>query len=75
MTDAPDVVDVLLGTSLGTSDHCFVNSELLVEQAIPEHNNRRVVHLKHRITWTVFGMLSGVSRGSPFYVLLILLVL
>ena len=27
ITDAPDVVDVLLGTPLGTSDHCFVNCE------------------------------------------------
>ena len=47
MTDAPDVVDVTLGSPLGTSDHCFVNCELLVEQVIPEHNIRRVVHLKH----------------------------
>ena len=38
MTDAPDVVDVSLGTPLGTSDHCFVNCELLVEQVIAEHN-------------------------------------
>ena len=51
MTDAPDVVDVSLGTPLGTSDHCFVNCELLVEQVIPEHDIRRVVHLKHRINW------------------------
>ena len=50
MTDAPDV-DVLLGTPLGTSDRCFVNCELLVEQVIPEHNIRHVVHLKHRINW------------------------
>ena len=51
MTAAPDVVDVSLGTPLGTSDHCFVNCELLVEQVIPQHNIRRVVHLKHRINW------------------------
>ena len=38
MTDAPDVVDVSLGTPLGTY-HCFVNCELLVEQVIPEHKN------------------------------------
>ena len=38
MTDAPDVVDVSLVTPLDTSDHCFVNCELLVEQVIPEHN-------------------------------------
>ena len=50
MTDAPDV-DVSFGTPLGTSDHCFVNCELLVEQVIPEHNIRRVVHLIHRINW------------------------
>ena len=30
MTDAPDVVNVSLGSPLGTSDHCFVNCELLV---------------------------------------------
>ena len=36
---------------MGTSDHCYVNCEFLVEQVIPEHNIRRVVHLKHRINW------------------------
>ena len=51
MTDAPDVVDVSLGSPLGTSDHCFVNCELLVEQVIAVHDIRRVVHLKHSINW------------------------
>ena len=37
--------------ALCTSDHCFINCELFVEQVIPEHNIRRVVHLKHRINW------------------------
>ena len=32
MTDPPDVVNVSLGSPLGTSDHCFVNCELLVER-------------------------------------------
>ena len=49
MTDAPDFVDVSLGTPLGTSDNCFVNCDLLIEQVITEHNIRHVVHLKHRI--------------------------
>ena len=75
MTDSPDVVDMSLGTPLVTSDHCFVNCELLVEQVIPEHNIRRVVHLKHRINWDNVRMLSGVFRGTPFCDLLILLVL
>ena len=51
MTDAPDVDNMSLGSQLGTSDHCFVNCELLVEQVIPEHNIKRVVHWKHRINW------------------------
>ena len=29
MTDAPDVVNVSLGSPLGTSDHCFINCYLL----------------------------------------------
>ena len=40
-----------LGSPLGTSDHCFVKCELLVEQVIPGHNIRRVVHLKRIINW------------------------
>ena len=28
MTDVPDIVDVVVGTPLGTSDHCFVLSSL-----------------------------------------------
>ena len=36
MTDAPDIVDVFVGTPLGISDHCFVSCVLRVEQSVPE---------------------------------------
>ena len=40
MTDVPDIVDVVVGTPLGTSDHCFV---LRVEKSVPEYNVRSTV--------------------------------
>ena len=51
MTDAPDKADVLVGTPLGTSDHCFVSCVLRVEQSVPEYNVRSTVFLKHRTNW------------------------
>ena len=48
MTDAPDIVDVYVGTPLGTSDHCFVSCGFRVEQSEPECNVRSNVFLKHR---------------------------
>ena len=51
MMDAPDIVDVFVGTPLGTSDHCFVNCMLWVEQSVPENNVRSTVFLKHRTNW------------------------
>ena len=32
MTDVPDTADVLVGTPLGTSDHCFASCVVWVEQ-------------------------------------------
>ena len=43
MTDVPDIVDVSVGTPLGTSDHCFVRCVLRVEQYVPDHNTRSTV--------------------------------
>ena len=40
MTDVPDIVDVVVGTPLGTSDHCFVSCVLRFEQSVPEYNVR-----------------------------------
>ena len=48
MTDVPDIVDVVVGTQLGTSDHCFVSCVLLVEQSAQERNVRSSVFLKQR---------------------------
>ena len=48
MTDASDLIDVFLGTPLGTSDHCFVSCVLRVEHSVPEYNVRSTVFLKHR---------------------------
>ena len=51
MTDIPDKVDLVVGTQLGTSDHCFVSCVLRVEQSVPEYNVRSTVFLKHRTNW------------------------
>ena len=51
MTDVPDIVDVVVCTSLGTSDHCFVSCVLRVEQCVPESNVRSTVFLKHCTNW------------------------
>ena len=48
MTDVPDIVDVVVGTPLGTSDHCIVSCVLRVGQSVPEYNVRSTVCLKHR---------------------------
>ena len=40
MTDAPDIVNVFVGTPLGISDHCFVSCVLQVEESVPEYNVR-----------------------------------
>ena len=47
----PDIVDVVVDTPLGTSDHCFVSSELCVEQSVPEYNIRSTVLPKHHTHW------------------------
>ena len=51
MTDVPDIVDLFVGTPLGTSDHCIISCVLRVEQSVPEYNIRSIVFLKHRINW------------------------
>ena len=48
MTDAANMVDVFIGTPLGTSDHCFVSFVRRVEQSVPEYNVRSTIFLKHR---------------------------
>ena len=51
MTDVPDIVDVFVGTPLGTSDHCVVSCVVRVEQSVPEYNIRSIVFPKHRTNW------------------------
>ena len=51
MTDALDIVDVSIGTSLGSSDHCIVSCVLRVKQSLPEYNVMSTVFLKHRTNW------------------------
>ena len=43
ITDVPDIVDVVVGTPLGTSDYCFVGYVLRVEQFVTEYNVRSTV--------------------------------
>ena len=49
--DVPHIVDVFVGTPLGTSDHCSVSCVLRVEQSVPEYNIRSTVFLKHCTKW------------------------
>ena len=65
MTDIPDIVDVAVGTPLGTSDHCFVSCMLRVEQYVPEYNVRSTVFIKHRPIGTVSAVQSGAADGTP----------
>ena len=51
ITDVPDIVDVVVGIPLGTSDHCFVSCVLRFELSVPEYNVRSTVFLKYRTTW------------------------
>ena len=48
MSDVPDIVDVYVGTPLGTSDHCFVSCALRVEQSVTEYYFSRTIH---RTNW------------------------
>ena len=66
MTDVPDMVDVVVGTILGTSDHCFVSCVLRVEQSVPKYNVRSPVFLKHSTTWAVSAVQTGALHGVPF---------
>ena len=50
MTDIPDIVNVAVGTPLGTSDQ-FVSCVLRVEQSVPEYNVSNTVFLKHHTNW------------------------
>ena len=43
MTDVPDIVYVVVGTPLCTSDHFFVSVVLCVEQSVLEHDVRNTV--------------------------------
>ena len=52
MTDVPDIVlDVFVGTPLGTSDHCFVSCVHQIEQSVQEYNIRSTALLKHCTNW------------------------
>ena len=51
MADVPDIVDVFVGTPLGTSDHSFVCCMLCVEQSVSEYNVRCTTFLKHHTNW------------------------
>ena len=43
MTEVPEIVYMVVGTPLGTSDHCFVSCLLRVEHSVPEYNVRSTV--------------------------------
>ena len=45
--DAICIIDVIVGTPLGTSDHRIVSCMLHLEQSKPENNVRSTVFLNH----------------------------
>ena len=55
ISDAHNMVDVFVGTPLGTSGHCFVSCVLCVPQSVPEHNVTSTAFLKHRTNWDRVG--------------------
>ena len=67
MTDAPDIVDVFVGTPLGASDHCFVSCVSRVEQSVPEYNFRSSVFLKHCTNWDNFRCAVRSSTRSTIF--------
>ena len=48
MTDVPDITDVVVGTPLGTSDHCFVSFVLRVSSLCRSTISEVLFFLKHR---------------------------
>ena len=48
MIDVPAIVDVVIGSPLGTSDHCFLCNVLRVEESVLEYNVRSTVFRKYR---------------------------
>ena len=66
MTDALDVVDVIVGTPLGTSDYCFVSCVLRVEQSVLSCNVRSTVFLKHRTDWDNDRCVVRSFKWAPF---------
>ena len=66
-TDVRDIVDVTVGTPLGTSDHCFVSCVLRVKQSVPEYNVRSTEFLKHPTNW---DSVSGAVRSFTWNTIL-----
>ena len=66
MTNVPDIVDVIVGTLLSISDHCFVSYVLRVEQSVPEYKVRSTVFLKYRTNWDSVWVNSEALPGAPF---------
>ena len=66
MTDAPNIVDVYVGTQLGTSDHCLVSCVLHVKQSAPEYNIRSTVFLKHLSNLDSVRCAVRTIYGTPF---------
>ena len=58
LTDVPNIVDISIGSLLGTSDRCLVRCELLGEQNILEHKVRHLVNLNNETTQAVYMVQS-----------------
>ena len=51
MIAAPGIVDVLVGTPLGTSEHCFVSCVLLVGQSVSGVQCQTYCHSETNTNW------------------------
>ena len=66
MTNVPDIVEVIIVTPLGTSDHCFDSCVVRVEQSVPEYMSE-VLSLRSIVpTGTASTVQSGALHGVPF---------
>ena len=67
MTNIPGIVDVVVGTPLGTSDHRLVSFVLRIVQSVPKYNVRSTVFLKHH---TNFDHVCGAFRSFTWSTIL-----
>ena len=60
LTDVHDLVEVRVGSPVGTSDHSAIFMDVVLEQSIPHLVCRQIVYLKNSVDWKlVIGGVKG----------------